>query len=117
MNNGPFLPRDFQFNLNDQIDQASQFSREFDQAMESIDEANREKHEREEQNRENIQVTAKVLHGMFTAMQEEAANAAERDADAKASATRNFLLTLASTILAALAVITPFVIEAIKGWK
>ncbi|WP_369744556.1 hypothetical protein [Paenarthrobacter sp. AMU7] len=117
MNNEPFLPRGFQLNISDQADRAAALSADFEEAMESIAEAKQEEYEREEQNRENIQLTAKVLNGMLTTMREEAEKAAARDKEAKGTARKNFWIALSSMILAALAVITPFVIEAIKGWK
>lgn len=117
MTNGPFIPPNFQFNLSDQIDQASAISSEFDEAMESIAKVKQEEYEREEQNRENIQLTAKVLNGMLATMQDEAQKAADRDEEAQKAAKKNFWIALASMIFAALAIVAPFVIEAIKGWK
>lgn len=117
MNNEPFLPPNFQFNLYDQISQVSGISSGFDEAMDSIAEANQEKYEREEKNSENIQLTAKVLNGMLATMREESEKAAERDVEAKRTAQKNFWVALASMVLAALAVVAPFIIEAVKGWK
>lgn len=84
--------------------------------MDSIAEAKRLEHEREERNSENIQVTTEVMQDMLAAMSEQAIEAAARDVEAKNAARKNFWLALGSLIFAALAVIAPFVIEAIKGW-
>lgn len=86
------------------------------ETLDSITEAKRVEHEREERNSENIQVTAQVMQDMLTAMSEQAREAAARDDEAKKAARKNFWLALGSLIFAALAVIAPFAIEAIKGW-
>lgn len=120
MNNGPFTPPNFpnfQFNLSDQIKEVSAVSSGFDAAMESIAEAKREEYEREEQNRENIELTAKVLNGMLATMRDEAEKAADRDKEAEKAAKKNLLVARLSMIFAALALVAPFVIEGIKGWK
>lgn len=87
------------------------------EALDSIAEARRIEHDREERNSENIHVTAQVMQDMLASMSEQGNQAAARDAEAKSAARKNFWLALGSLIFAALAVITPFVIEAIKGWE
>jgi hypothetical protein len=86
------------------------------EVLEGIAESKRMEHERDERNSENIHVTAQVMQDMLAAMSEQASDAAARDAEARASARKNFWLALGSLIFAALAVIAPFIIEAIKGW-
>lgn len=88
-----------------------------DGLAEEIAEANHVKHERAERDSANIGVTAEVMKDMLAAMQAEAEQSAERDREAKESARRNLWVGLSSMVLAALAVITPFIIEALKGWK
>jgi septal ring factor EnvC (AmiA/AmiB activator) len=120
MTKDPFTPPNFpklQFDLSDQIDQVSQISADFDARLESIAEAKREEYEREEKNSENLQLTAKVLNGMLATMRDEAEKAAERDKEARTAATKNFWIAFTSMAFAALAIVAPFVIEAIKGWK
>jgi hypothetical protein len=85
--------------------------------LDGIAEAKRAEHEREELNSANIQTTAEVMKEMLAAMQAEAQQSTARDSEARTSARRNFWIGLSSMILAALAVVTPFIIEAIKGWK
>lgn len=84
--------------------------------LDSIAEAKRIEHDREERNSENIHVTAQVMQEMLAAMSDQATQAAARDVEAKSAARKNFWLALGSLIFAALAVAAPFVIEAIKGW-
>lgn len=68
---------------------------------------------REAGNSENIHVTAQVMQEMLASMSEQATQAAVRDTEAKRAARKNYWLALGSLILAALAIIAPFVIEAI----
>jgi hypothetical protein len=88
-----------------------------DSYLDDIAESNRIKREREELNSANIGTTAEVMKDMLSAMRAEAEQSAARDQVAKASARHNFWVSVSSMGLAALAVIAPFVIEAIKGWK
>lgn len=87
------------------------------EALDSIAEAKQQEHEREERNSENIEVTAQVMRDMLASMQAQAIEAEARDKEAKRAAAKNFWVALGSLIFAALAVVAPFVIEAIKGWK
>lgn len=88
-----------------------------DLGLDEMVKAKRIEREREEQNSANIQTTAEVMKEMLAAMKAEADQSAARDEDAKSSARSNFWVAFSSMVLAAAAVVTPFIIEAIKGWK
>lgn len=86
------------------------------ETLDSIAEVKQQELEREERNSENIEVTAEVMRDMLATMHAQAVAAEERDKEAKKAAARNYWVAFGSLIFAALAVIAPFVIEAIKGW-
>lgn len=82
-----------------------------------IAEIKQQERDREERNSVNIQATADVMKDMLAEMGAQAEEAAARDLQARKSASRNLLVAIGSLFFAVLAVIAPFVIEAIKGWK
>lgn len=86
------------------------------ETLDSIAEVKQQELEREERNSENIEITAQVMRDMLATMHDQAVAAEERDKEAKKAAARNYWVAFGSLVFAALAVIAPFVIEAIKGW-
>ena len=115
------------------------FSETHEKMLKAQADARREEDERETLNSQNIQLTAEVMREMLERMTAEAANADKRDQaaaktaerhhresskaaqrrdyDATKAAKTNLGFVVASTLLAAMAVVAPFIIEAIKGWK
>ncbi|UOD80337.1 hypothetical protein [Paenarthrobacter ureafaciens] len=86
--------------------QAEELSSDYTQMMDRINRSKREEYEREVRNSENIQATAELIKDMLKEMKAQAATG------------RTILwLTGATTVLAALAIAAPFVIEVIKGWR
>ncbi|TAP45632.1 hypothetical protein [Arthrobacter sp. S39] len=86
------------------------------ETLDNMAEAKQLEHEREERNSENIELTAEVMRDMLATMHAQAVVAESRDREAKSAAAKNYWVALGSFIFAALAVVAPFVIEAIKGW-
>lgn len=87
------------------------------ETLDNIAAAKQQEHDREERNSENIGLTAQVMQEMLAAMHAQAVTAEERDDEAKKAAARNYWVALGSLVFAVLAVVAPFVIETIKGWK
>jgi hypothetical protein len=86
------------------------------ETLDGIAEVKQQELEREERNSETIEVTAEVMRDMLATMHAQAVAAEERDEEAKKAAARNYWVAFGSLVFAVLAVIAPFVIEAIKGW-
>jgi hypothetical protein len=86
------------------------------ETLDSIADVKQQELEREERNSENIELTAQVMRDMLATMDAQAVAAEERDKEAKKAAARNYWVAFGSLLFAGLAVIAPFVIEAIKGW-
>lgn len=98
---------------------------------EGVAEAARERRDREETNAEHFERTAQALRDMLALTQaeneaarerdrlaqERDAAAKKRDDDARNAQKANLRVAVCSLIAAVLAVIAPFVIEAIKGWQ
>lgn len=103
----------------------------YSDVAESINAANREKRTREDEQAGHIEVTAQALQDMLAVTraeseaakerdrlaQERDAAAKKRDEEARRSQKANFRVALGSLVAAVLAIIAPFVIEAIKGWQ
>lgn len=104
---------------------------DYSELFESLEDSAREKREREDTSAGHAEATAEALRGMLAITQAESEAAKERDRlamerdeaakkrdeAAQKSQKSNFWIAVGSLTAAILAIVAPFVIEAIKGWQ
>lgn len=104
---------------------------DYSDVYESMETATREKREREDKSAGHVEATAQALRDILAITQAESEAAKERDRlaqvrdeaakkrdeAAQRSQNANFKVAVGSLVAAVLAIIAPFVIEALKGWQ